>query len=34
VHLEVLVDDKLDLPETLPSRKKHAGVARNIKSER
>jgi len=33
VHLEVLADDKLDLPETIPSRKTHAGVARNIKAK-
>jgi transcriptional regulator with XRE-family HTH domain len=29
VHLEVLADDKLDLPGTIPSRKTHAGVVRN-----
>jgi hypothetical protein len=29
VHLEVLADDKLDLPETIPSRKTHAGTARS-----
>lgn len=29
VHLEVLADDKLELPETIPSRKTHAGVVRN-----
>jgi transcriptional regulator with XRE-family HTH domain len=33
VHLEVLADDKLDLPEAIPSRKTHAGVARNIKAK-
>jgi len=29
VHLEVLADDDLDLPEMIPSNKKHAGVMRN-----
>jgi transcriptional regulator with XRE-family HTH domain len=28
VHLEVLADDKLNLPEQIPSRTTHAGVAR------
>ena len=28
VHLEVLADDKLDLPEEIPSRRTHAGVRR------
>jgi transcriptional regulator with XRE-family HTH domain len=29
VHLEVLADDKLDLPDNIPSRKTHAGVPRS-----
>jgi transcriptional regulator with XRE-family HTH domain len=28
VHLEVLADDYLDLPETIPSHRKHAGLER------
>lgn len=28
VHLEVLADDGLDLPARIPSKEKHAGVAR------
>ena len=28
IHLEVLADDKLDLPELIPSRRTHAGVVR------
>jgi transcriptional regulator with XRE-family HTH domain len=28
VYVEVLIDDKLDLPEKLPSAKKHEGVRR------
>jgi transcriptional regulator with XRE-family HTH domain len=28
VHLEVLADDKLDLPDAIPSRKTHTGVVR------
>ena len=29
VWTDVLIDDELDLPEALPSRKKHEGVRRN-----
>jgi transcriptional regulator with XRE-family HTH domain len=28
VYLDVLADDKLDLPEKIPSRKKHEGILR------
>jgi hypothetical protein len=28
VYVEVLIDDELDLPEKLPSAKKHEGVRR------
>lgn len=31
VHLEVLADDRLDLPEKIPSSKKHEGVKRSVK---
>jgi transcriptional regulator with XRE-family HTH domain len=31
VHLEVLADDGLDLPEKIPSSKRHAGVKRSKK---
>jgi transcriptional regulator with XRE-family HTH domain len=34
VHLEVLADDKLDLPERIPSRKTHSGVVRKAASKR
>lgn len=29
VFVDVLIDDRLDLPEQLPSRKKHAGLPRD-----
>ena len=29
VHVDVLIDDRLDLPERLPARVKHAGVKRS-----
>lgn len=31
VYVEVLIDDKLDLPAKLPSAKKHEGVKRRIR---
>ena len=31
VHLEVLADDELDLPEKIPSRTLHSGIARLVK---
>jgi transcriptional regulator with XRE-family HTH domain len=34
VHLEVLADDKLDLPERIPGRKTHSGVVRKAGSKR
>lgn len=34
VHLEVLADDKLDLPEGIPSRKTHSGIVRKASSKR
>jgi transcriptional regulator with XRE-family HTH domain len=32
VHLEVLADDYLDLPETIPSHRTHAGIKREKRS--
>ena len=34
VHLEVLADDKLDLPEQIPSRTTHGGVERVARAKR
>lgn len=34
VHLEVLADDKLDLPEQIPSRKTHAGISRITRAKK
>jgi transcriptional regulator with XRE-family HTH domain len=34
VHLEVLADDKMDLPERIPSRKTHPGIVRRASSKR